>query len=321
MGVLITGLDVLLLLGLMKLGFRKLEATVAALVGTVAGCYVIELLFSKPAISGIMGGFLPTLHGGNSDYLFLALGIIGATVMPHNLYLHSSIVQTRERQPGKEGLRQAIKFNTLDTIASLTTAFVVNAAILVLAASALQGQNVDDLEKAHGLLRPALGGAAATVFALGLLASGQSSTITGTLAGQIVMEGFLQIKMKPWIQRLLTRGVAIVPAVIMIAVCGDQKTNLLLVVSQVVLSMQLPLAMYSLISFTSNKKVMGEHANPIWMQILAWGSGAIVTGLNIKLLIDSLGLGWVIVGCIALALFVGWNMKATAKSRRMAITA
>jgi len=309
LGVIINGFDVLLLLGLMKLGFRKLESTVIALVATVAGAYALEMVVAHPNMRSVMTGFIPNMGGGHSDYIFLALGIIGATVMPHNLYLHSSLVQTRERKPGDEGVKQAIKFNTIDTVVSLSIAFVVNAAILVLAGKAFHGMNVDDLEKASQLLAPMLGGAAAIAFALGLLASGQSSTITGTLAGQVVMEGFLKIKIAPWIQRIITRGLAIIPAALMIMICGENKTNMLLVVSQVVLSMQLPFAMFSLITFTSDKAKMGRFVSPLWLQAVAWGSGLIVTALNVKLLNDTIGTGWVIAGTVGIVLFAYWAMK------------
>src|SRR5262249_34533759 len=205
----------------MRFGFRKLEAIVLTLVGTVAGCFLLEILLAKPNYIGIAHGlFTPTLLQGNE--LYIALGILGATVMPHNLYLHSSIVQTRAHDRTQEGLRDAIRHNTIDTIVALSAAFFVNAAILVLAASVFHkgGTIVTEFQQAPDLLKPVLGGIAATAFSVALLASGQSSTITGTLAGQIVMEGFLKIRIAPWLRRLITRGIALIPAIIMVGASG-----------------------------------------------------------------------------------------------------
>ncbi|HEY3332284.1 MAG TPA: Nramp family divalent metal transporter [Capsulimonadaceae bacterium] len=309
-GVLITGADVLLMLGLMKFGFRKLEAFVIALVATIAVCFGMELYSSAPVWTDVARGLVPTPLPHDKEALAIALGIIGATVMPHNLYLHSSIVQTRAHEKTPEGLNQAIKLNTLDTVLSLMGAFFVNAAILILAAAVFHkaGITVDRLEDAHQLLKPALGGAAATLFAVALLASGQSSTITGTLAGQIIMEGFLRVKVAPWIQRLATRALAIIPAIILIVAFGDSRTNSLLVVSQVVLSMQLPFAIFPLLAFTSDKKRMGAHVSPLWLKVLGYSIGIAITALNIKLLFDILGPLWVGGGIAAGALFAGWVM-------------
>lgn len=306
-GVIITGTDVLLLLGLMRYGFRKIEAVIFTLVATVAGCYLLEILLAKPDFAGIMGGFVPSLL--DKDALLISLGILGATVMPHNLYLHSAIVQTRKREESPEGIREAIKYNTWDTVIALGAAFFVNAAILILAAAAFHksGAVVTDLEQAHEMLRPLLGGASATAFAVALLASGQSSTITGTLAGQIVMEGFLAIRIKPWIRRLVTRGLAIIPAIIMITSFREQGTTALLVLSQVVLSMQLSFAVFPLLYFTSSKKLMGEFVNPLSVKILGLLICSVIAFLNLKLLYDKLGAMKLGSGIAVVVLFWLWG--------------
>lgn len=289
-GVLLTGLDVLAILGLMRFGFRKLEAVVVTLVATVAGCFGLEMIMARPEWSGVLGGVLtPNLPHpivGDGGSLVIALGILGATVMPHNLYLHSSVVQTRNTERTPEGIRQAIRYNTLDTIIALGMAFFVNAAILVLAAATFhkQGVQVEELQQAHELLHPLLGPAAATAFAVALLASGQSSTITGTLAGQIVMEGFLRIRITPWLRRLITRSLAIIPAIIMIVMSGGKETVNLLLLSQVVLSMQLSFAIFPLVMFTSDRKKMGEFVNPLWMTILGYAVCGVIASLNLWLL-------------------------------------
>ncbi len=287
-GVLITGLDVLLILGLSKFGFRKLEAVVITLVATVAGCFLLEMVLARPEW-GAVGVGLITPRLPDADALFIALGILGATVMPHNLYLHSSIVQTRAHDRSKPGIAEAIRYNTLDTVLALGAAFFVNAAILVLAGTVFHtgGKAVEELGDAHALLKPLLGGAAATAFAVALLASGQSSTITGTLAGQIVMEGFLKIRVEPWLRRLITRGLALIPAVIMIVVTGGKNTVGLLIVSQVVLSLQLSFAIFPLVMFTSDRKRMGDFVNPLWLSVLAYTVCAIIASLNVKLLWDT----------------------------------
>ena len=293
-GVILTSLDVLAILGLSKFGFRKLEAVVITLVATVAGCFALEVFFARPdwgAIGvGLVTPSLPvTPAHSDSSALFIALGILGATVMPHNLYLHSSIVQTRATDRTSSGIAQAIRYNTLDTILALGAAFFVNAAILVLAAAVFHkgGKPVEELGEAHALLRPLLGGAAATLFAVALLASGQSSTITGTLAGQIVMEGFLKIRIQPWLRRLITRGLAIIPAVIMILMTGGKDTVGLLILSQVVLSLQLSFAIFPLTMFTSDRKRMGEFVSPLWLTVLAYTVCGIIALLNMKLLWDT----------------------------------
>ncbi len=308
-GVLITGLDVLLLLGLLRFGFRKLEAVVITLVATIFVCFAIDIWMAKPDWSAVgMGLIRPVLPGPTA--LAIAVGILGATVMPHNLYLHSSIVQTRDFDRSKPGKKQAARLATIDVIVALGAAFFVNAAILVLAAAVFHksGQLVAQLEQAHLLLKPALGGAAATLFAVALLASGQSSTITGTLAGQIVMEGFLQVKVKPWLRRMITRGLALIPAVLIVTATGGQNNIETLVYSQIILSMQLPFAIFPLVMFTSDRKRMGEAANPIWLQVLAYSVCLLITGLNVKFLFDQFGLAWLAAGLSVIGAFVGWVM-------------
>lgn len=284
-GVLITGADVLLLLGLLRFGFRKIEAIILAMVATVAGCFVLQLFAVRPDVGAIAHGlFNPSLPGPQA--LLLAVGILGATVMPHNLYLHSSIVQTRVVERTPKAVRSAMRYATLDTIIALAAAFFVNASILIVAAAYFHATgrfDIKDLEPAHELLKPLLGGAAATAFAVALLASGQSSTITGTLAGQIVMEGFLHIRVTPWLRRLITRGLAIVPAILLISFSGRGDGELL-VLSQVVLSMQLPFAVFPLVAFTSDKKRMGEFVNPAWLKWTGYLICAAISTLNINLL-------------------------------------
>lgn len=304
LGVLITGFDVLLLLGFMKFGFRKVEAIILTLVGTVFLCFLYEIVVARPDWpSALKGTFLPTLP--DKEALFISLGILGATVMPHNLYLHSSIVQTRKRSGTQEGLKEAVRFNTIDTIFALSLAFFVNAAILILAAAVFgkAGIVVEELQDGHKLLTGSLGAVSATIFAVALLASGQSSTITGTLAGQIVMEGFMKWKVTPWIRRLVTRLLAIIPAIVIIHMSGGRNTVDLLVISQIVLSMQLPFAIFPLMIVTSDKKRMGEYANRLWVQILGYLICFVIGGLNIYLLYGLIGPFWV---GLAIAITVGF---------------
>jgi manganese transport protein len=286
-GVVLTGLDVLLLLGLMRFEFKKIEAIIMVMVATIFGCFCVNLALAKPDWAAVLGGMVtPTIP---SDYaLFVAVGIIGATVMPHNLYLHSALVQTRGYGPEESDKREAIKHSTIDTLIALGGAFFVNAAILVLAAAVFHGTIgvVDDLSKAHELLKPALGGVAATLFAVALLASGQSSTITATLAGQVVMEGFTNWHVKPWIRRMVTRGLAIIPAVIIVGGSGASKTVELLTVTQVILTLQLPFAVFPLVMVTSDRMRMGVFTNPVWVRALAYSIGTVITVLNLKLLSD-----------------------------------
>lgn len=291
-GVVITALDVLLLLGLMRFGFRKLEAVVITLVATVFGSFAYNTYLASPDWGGVAKGLLIPSMPNYDQALVVSLGILGATVMPHNLYLHSSIVQTRAYSKSAKGLSQALRFNTIDTVVALGSAFFVNAAILVLAAATFHklGIEVTDIEDVPQRLLPALGGTAATLFAVALLASGQSSTITGTLAGQIVMEGFLNIRVKPWVRRLTTRGIAIIPAIILIVATGGRDTVNLLVFSQVVLSMQLSFAIFPLLMFTSSREKMGEYANPLWVKMLGYGVCCLIASLNVFLLYKQLGI-------------------------------
>ncbi len=282
-GILITAVDSVILLGIQNLGVRKFEAFILSLVFTVGLCFVYELFLAAPSVPLIFNGFVPTLP---PEALYVAIGIIGATVMPHNLYLHSALVQTRSFASDTEGKRSAARFNLLDTSIALNAAFFVNAAILILAASVFFKNNVvvTQLQQAHELLQPMLGNKfAAVAFALALLAAGQSSTLTGTLAGQIVMEGFLNFKMRPFLRRLVTRLIAIVPAVIVLSTAGDNGTYSLLLLSQVLLSMQLPFAVIPLIHFTSDHSIMGALRNKVWVQILAWITAVIIVVLNLRL--------------------------------------
>lgn len=295
-GVLITVLDVFLVLLLNRKGFRYIEAVVVGLIGVIAVSLLIDVFWAKPDWGGLLMGFIPTTRIiTNPEMLYIAIGILGATVMPHNLYLHSSIVQTRAHDRTPEGKREAIKFATIDSTIALTIALVVNAAILVLAAAVfhVNGRtDVAEIQDAHELLAPMLGGAAASIlFAVALLASGQNSTLTGTLAGQVVMEGFLRIKIKPWIRRLITRLIAVIPAVIVIAVKGEGSSTALLVLSQVVLSMQLSFAVFPLVFFTSDKAKMGAFVNSASLKVLSYCMAIIIAGLNIYLLGQTV-VGW-----------------------------
>jgi manganese transport protein len=295
-GVCITALDVLVLLLLQHKGFRYTEALVIMLVTTVGICFAAELLFSRPDIGGIMLGYLPKKEIlQNPEMLYIAIGILGATVMPHNLYLHSSIVQTRDWQPTSEKRWEAIKFGTIDSTFALSLALFINSAILIVAAATFHfsgNQNVAEIQDAYKLLSPLLGvSAASAIFGIALLASGQSSTLTATLAGQIVMEGFLQFRLPSWLRRLVTRLLAIIPALITIIVFGEHSTSRLIVLSQVILSLQLPFAVIPLVIFTSNRRLMGEFVNPLWLKSLAWVVAIIIVGLNVWLLLQSI-LGW-----------------------------
>ena len=284
-GIVITAFDTLLVLGMQGAGFRRVEAIVLGLVLTIAGCFVVELTMSQPNWFGVAMGFVPSLERlQQPGALYLAIGIVGATVMPHNLYLHSSIVQTRRVAPTPAGRREAVRFGTLDALVSLALALLVNAAIMILAASAFHGsghREVADIADAYRLLEPIVGTAlAASLFAVALLASGQSSTFTGTIAGQIVMEGFLDLKIPCWQRRLLTRLLALVPAFIGVWWLGEGAIGKMLVLSQVVLSFQLPFAMWPLIRFTSNRTLMGEFANGPVIKLFAWGLFAVIGVAN-----------------------------------------
>ncbi|SNR46349.1 manganese transport protein [Hymenobacter mucosus] len=288
-GVTLTILDVLVVLLFQSKGFRVLESIVAGLIVVIFGCFLYEIIVSKPDWFGILGGLVPQPEIVTTPrMLYIAIGILGATVMPHNLYLHSSIVQTRAIEQTESGKRMAIKFATIDSTVALFLAFFVNAAILVTSAAAFHQNghhDIADISDAHKLLAPVLGaGAASAVFAIALLASGQNSTLTGTLAGQIVMEGFLDLHLKPWLRRLITRGIAVVPAFIVALKYGEQGTGELLVLSQVILSLQLSFAVVPLVVFTGSKAKMGVFVNKPWLQAAAWVVSGIIIVLNLYLL-------------------------------------
>ncbi|HVX88744.1 MAG TPA: Nramp family divalent metal transporter [Gemmatimonadales bacterium] len=291
-GVVLTAVDVLMILFLQHKGFRWLEAFVIVLVATIAACFAIELVMARPAMGEMLRGLVPSSQViTDPGMLYIAIGILGATVMPHNLYLHSSIVQTRASDQSPAGKREAIKFATIDSTLALLFAFFINGAILVLAAATFHvaGHNdVADIGDAYQLLTPLLGTTlGSTLFAVALLASGQNSTITGTLAGQIVMEGFLDIRLPAWLRRLITRLIAIVPAVIVTAMYGERGTGQLLILSQVILSLQLSFAVVPLVLFTSQKKKMGEFANSKGLAAMAWTVAAVIIGLNCWLLLGT----------------------------------
>jgi manganese transport protein len=275
-GVVLTALDVFLILALQRFGFRKLEAFVVALLVIIAGCFIFELFLAQPEWAGVLGGLVPTTEiVTNPAMLYIAIGILGATVMPHNLYLHSSIVQTRAFAKDAVGKRDAITMATIDGTVALGLAFFINASILILAAATFHvagRTDVAEIDQAYELL------------AVALLASGQNSTVTGTLAGQIVMEGFLNLRMPVWARRLVTRLLAIVPAVFVVGATGDSGATKLLVLSQVVLSLQLPFAVVPLVKFTGDRTIMGELVSPAWLKILAWVIAAVIIGLNGTLL-------------------------------------
>jgi manganese transport protein len=293
-GVCLTALDVLLILFLQQRGFRFVEALVFSLIGVISVCFALEILFSRPSLTGLAYGFFVPSPQIIRDpgMLYIAIGILGATVMPHNLYLHSALVQTRNFERTPQGKREAIRFGTIDSTIALTIALFVNAAILVVAAATFyrSGNNqVAEIHDAYKLLSPLLGVAgASTVFALALLASGQNSTLTGTLAGQVVMEGFLNIRLRPWLRRLITRVLAIIPAVVVTAFWGERGTANLLVLSQVILSMQLSFAVFPLVMFTSDKAKMGEFANAYWLKYLSWFTAVLIAVLNAWLLLQVL---------------------------------
>ncbi|MFM2305093.1 MAG: hypothetical protein RLZZ135_2505, partial [Cyanobacteriota bacterium] len=277
-------------------GFRYIEALVIALITVIGGCFIAELMFARPDVGGILQGFIPQAEiVRNPEALYLAIGILGATVMPHNLYLHSAIVQTRNWQDTPAQKREAIKFGTIDSTVALSLALFINAAILILAAAVFYTSgkhDVAEIQDAYQLLSPMLGvGPASAIFAIALLASGQNSTLTATMAGQIVMEGFLHIRLKPWVRRFATRLVAIVPALLTIIFFGEGSTTSLLILSQVILSLQLSFAVIPLIMFTSDRRLMGEFVNPYWLKVLAYAVATIIVGLNGWLIFQTV-LGW-----------------------------
>ena len=293
-GIVITALDVLLVLFLQHKGFRLLEALVVALIATIAGCFLFEIVIARPALGAVVPGFVPTLAiVRDPAKLYIAIGILGATVMPHNLYLHSSIVQTRRYEESAAGKRMAVRYAFLDSTVALSLALFINAAILVVAAATFHRAgrtDVAEIQQAYQLLTPLLGvTGASAVFAFALLASGQNSTLTGTLAGQIVMEGFLNIRLRPWLRRLITRGIAIVPAALTAIFFGENGTARLLILSQVILSLQLSFAVFPLVRFTSDRAKMGEFVNPAWLKTLAYGVAVVIAALNALVLVQAFG--------------------------------
>ena len=290
-GVCLTALDTLVILFLQSRGFRYLEAFIIALIMIVAGCFIIDIVWAQPAWGDVLAGYLPTPEiVRNPAMLYIAIGILGATVMPHNLYLHSAIVKTRCYGEDPSSKREAIKFLTIDSTFALMFALFINSAILILAAATFHQQGmteVAEIQEAHQLLTPLLGtGIASFLFALALLASGQNSTVTATLAGQIVMEGFLEIRLPPWIRRLITRLLALIPALTVAVLYGESGTAKLLVLSQVILSLQLPFAVIPLVQFTSSRKLMGNFAIGPLFATAAWAVSALIVTLNVKLLYD-----------------------------------
>jgi manganese transport protein len=288
-GVVLTSLDVLMVLYLQHHGFRFVEALVVGLILLIAGSFAVELYLAKPALAPMLTGFIPRADiVRNPEMLYIAIGILGATVMPHNLYLHSSIVQTRKYLDTPESKKEAIRFATIDSSVALMFALFINAAILVMAAAAFHGSGheaVADIGDAYQLLSPLLGTKLASVlFAVALLCSGQNATLTGTLAGQIVMEGFINIRLRPWLRRLITRLIAIIPAVIVVWLYGEKGTGQLIILSQVVLSLQLPFAVFPLVMFTGDPHKMGAFANPWWLKAIAWPTAVIIAVLNAYLL-------------------------------------
>ncbi len=288
-GVCLTALDVLVVLYLQNRGFRYVEALVIGLILAIAGSFAVELWFAQPEWGAVANGFIPRTEVlTNPQMLYIAIGILGATVMPHNLYLHSSIVQTRKYLDTHEGKAEAIRFASIDSAVALMSALFINAAILIMAAATFHGtghEDVADISDAYQLLSPLLGTTMASVlFAVALLCSGQNATLTGTLAGQIVMEGFINLRMRPWLRRLVTRLIAIIPAIIVTVLYGERGVGPLLILSQVVLSLQLPFAVFPLVSFTSNRAKMGAFVNPLWVKLLAWTVAVVIAALNVWLL-------------------------------------
>jgi manganese transport protein len=288
-GVCLTALDVLVVLFLQHKGFRYVEALVVALIVAIAGSFAIQLLIARPDMSAVATGFIPRPQIlTDPGMLYIAIGILGATVMPHNLYLHSSIVQTRKYMDSIESKSEAIRFATIDSSVALMSALIINAAPLVMAAAVFHGsghQDVADISDAYELLSPLLGFKTASIlFAVALLCSGQNATLTGTLAGQIVMEGFVNIRLRPWLRRLITRLIAIVPAIVVIGLYGERGSGQLLILSQVILSLQLSFAVFPLVMFTGDKHKMGPFVSPLWVKLLAWPVAIVIAALNAYLL-------------------------------------
>ncbi len=288
-GVVITAMDALLVLWLQRFGMRILEAFILSLIAVIGACFLIEIVLAKPEWTVVATGLIPRL---DQQSLYLAIGILGATVMPHNLYLHSALVQTRRIGSSEAAKRTACRYNLVDSVVALNAALLVNAAILIMSAAVFfkRGIVVREIEQAQNLLAPLLGTTVAGIaFAIALISSGQSSTITGTMAGQVVMEGFLNVRLRPWVRRLVTRSLAITPAAITIGMAGEQATYQLIILSQVILSLQLPFAVIPLIHFTSDKERMGVLANRGWVKALAWAAAIIIIGLNAELVKTTLG--------------------------------
>jgi manganese transport protein len=288
-GVIFTSLDVLIVLFLQHRGFRYVEALVVGLIVLIAGSFAIELWLSRPDFGAVAFGFIPQPEIlRNPSMLYIAIGILGATVMPHNLYLHSSIVQTRKYGDTRENRQEAIRFASIDSAVALMFALFINGAILVMAAAVFHGsghENVADISDAYELLSPLLGTTMASVlFAGALLCSGQNATLTGTLAGQIVMEGFINLRIRPWLRRLVTRLIAIIPAIVVVYIYGERGAGPLLILSQVILSLQLPFAVFPLVMFTGDRHKMGPFVNPLWVKVLAWAVAVIIAALNVWLL-------------------------------------
>jgi manganese transport protein len=293
-GVCLTACDVLLVLYLQQFRFRYVEGLVVLLILGIAGSFAIELALARPDLPAVLASLVPSPEiASNPDMLYIAVGILGATVMPHNLYLHSSIVQTRQYQDTIESRREAVRFATIDSTVALMSALFLNGAILVMAAATFHGtghEAVADISDAYLLLAPLLGTQlASTLFAVALLFSGQNATLTGTLAGQIVMEGFLNIRLRPWLRRLITRLIAIVPALFTVAFYGEHGTVALLILSQVILSLQLPFAVFPLVMFVGSRAKMGELVAPRWMLALAWPTAVVIAALNVWMLWQILG--------------------------------
>lgn len=293
-GVVITGFDTLVLMVINRMGMRKMEAFIVMLIFIIGASFLVEIIISKPDYHGMLIGFIPSIP--NSDALFIGIGIIGATIMPHNLYLHSALVQTRDIERTESGIKQAIKFNMVDSVVALNVAFFVNAAILAVAAAVFfrsGNYGVVDILQAHKLLQPILGTTLAPIlFGVALIAAGQSSTITGTYAGQVVMEGFINLRLQPWVRRLVTRVLAIAPALFCVIYYGERATGALLVLSQVILSLQLSFAIVPLIHFVSSKVYMKDFVASTKTKLISWLLAAIIMVLNVKLVLDTLG-SWI----------------------------
>jgi len=319
-GVLLTAVDTFFILFLLQLGVKRFESIIRWIIGVIGGCFIVELWLAKPVLGEVVTGLVPTL---TSESLYVAVAILGATVMPHNLYLHSALVQTREIDDSPAAKRQACRYNFFDSAIALNAALFINMAILILAAAVFykQGVVVTEIQQAHVMLAPLLGTAAASIlFAVALLLAGQSSTLTGTLAGQVVMEGFLNIRMQPWIRRAVTRGVAIVPAVVTIALFGEGEVYQLLIFSQVVLSLQLPFAVVPLVRFTNDRTRMGEFVSPFWLKGLAFLVAAIIISLNLWLVSQYIQ-GWLLVPALALGGLLAYLLiEPFLAARRLAAT-